>query len=197
MNKIISISAILIVLIFLFKDSQSQIVATTQDGKQVLLYDDGTWRYSNNSVEIRFNLTINNDLSIVLFNGQIEYFSCLSNNYIEYNSSYVLNPGKVKKVGNYEIEYFSPYDIFSPGKIKKIGSYNIEYLSSYDINNPNKICKIGNYTIEYYSSIDLFSPQKVRKIGDYQIEYFNQYENYYGKVKSITGFMSDLRINYY
>jgi hypothetical protein len=197
MNKIILILTLFLIFVFVNKYSNSQIVATTHDGKQVLLFENGTWQYSNNSSQVRFNLTINNDLSITLFDGQIEYFSCLSNNYVEYYSTFdITNPGKIKKIGYYEVEYFSPYDITSPGKVKKIGNYNIEYLSSFDINNPNKICKIGSYIIEYYSSIDIFSPQKVKEIGDYQIEYFNQYENYSGKVKSITGFMPDLRINY-
>lgn len=77
------------------------------------------------------------------------------------------------------------------GKIKKIGSYDILYYSTFDQELlKGKVKAIGNYKITYY---DAFSAKilqgKVKTIGEIKFEYYDDFspKDLQGKLKKISG----------
>ena len=120
----------LILIIFLncigiLQFSYAQKNATTEDGNKVLLYDNGTWKYADNSsnrnFKYCFTLTINFELQIGLKDGLIVDFGTLNGGAIQYNNCYNCDDkGKVSNIEDYKIIYNNCYNCDDKGKISKI-----------------------------------------------------------------------------
>lgn len=92
------------------------------------------------------------EFSITCISGEFGY-SMISGDRIEYEPSFSINAGKVKKIGSVLIQYepsFSP----NAGKVKSVGSVSIIYEPSFSPN-AGKIKSVGGLTVEYEPS---FSP---------------------------------------
>lgn len=160
----------IIIIIFYFQIAYSQQYAITENGEKVILYDDGTWKFEDNTSNQIFNncfdLYINDELRVTLCNGQIIDFGINSEDDITYNSD-----GTVSWIGSNSISYNSKKQIIW------IGLHSINY------NNDDQISWIDLYHLTYNTA------KQITSIGNYYIYY-----NSNGQVTSIDGNMSDLKV---
>jgi len=166
----------------------SQISALTQDGRKVLLYENNTWKYSNNQDNYNnttvFSLTIKNEITLQICNGIIINFGNNLGGKIEYISNGYQNAGKIKQIGNMTIEYISD-GYQNAGKVNKIGYLSIEYISN-GYQNAGKVKRIGDMVLEYISD-GYQNAGKLKQIGNVSIDYISEGYQNAGKIKSVNG----------
>ena len=160
----------------------AQQYAVTEDGREVVLYGNGTWEYlrphyleeTTQETGTKAHILIDKEIVIILNNGFLEDFSVLTDGYRLYDEM----SGKIKRIGHYNIEYE-----FHTERLKKIGEYTIEYDFLTD-----RVKKIGNYPVEYD-----FHSEKISRIGNTRFKYsfFN------GKLTDISGHTPGLKITIY
>ncbi len=189
MIKFIHLAFLLVIINFIsLHHSFAQKNATTNDGKKVILYDNGTWKYvdnqTNNDYKSIFNLTIKNEITLSICNGLIINFGNNLGGSIEYIDNGYQNAGKIKKIGNMTIEYIDNGNQ-NAGKVKKIGNLTIEYISG-GYQNAGKVKKIGNLAIEYIDN-GYQNAGKLKRIGNVTVEYISGGYQNAGKIKKVNG----------
>lgn len=161
----------------------AQQYAFTEDGRRVVLYEDGSWEYleiqedhsqSDEEIGKKARINIGRDITIFLDNGRLADFSVNSPGPRLYDNM----TGKLKRIGNYEIEYD-----FHTDRVKRIGGYTIEY----DFHT-KRVKKIGNYPVEYD-----FHTEKISRVGNTRFEY----SFFHGKLTNVLGETPGVRVTLY
>lgn len=108
------------------------------------------------------------------------------------NDSVGSRDGKVKTIGNMKIDYWTS-DLLSgkKGKVKSIGNISVDYWNNDLLNGgQGKVKSIGNINIDYWTG-DLLSGKqgKVKSIGNINIDYWagDILNTNHGRIRSITG----------
>lgn len=162
---------------------QAQQYAVTDDGRRVILHMDGSWEYqhihehqpeADADTGKKAQIVLGRDITIFLHNGHLVDFSVHSKGPRLYDNMH----GRLKRVGNYDIEYD-----FHTERVKKIGKYTIEYDFFTD-----RVKKIGDYPIEYD-----FHTEKISRIGNTRFEY----SFFHGKLTNVSGDTPGVKITLY
>ncbi|MDY6148906.1 MAG: hypothetical protein SPI35_07830 [Porphyromonas sp.] len=169
--------------------THGQQIATTSDGTQVILYNDGTWEYASRQIGNRpswdipndaavwvapgteyrsAEITINKEVRFKIENGILENVQLLHRGFVVYDhQTGVVDRSFFRRV-KYDMKgrverlgnWGIEYDFLS-GAIKKIGRYPIEHSFI-----TNKIERVGSLKIEYE-----FDTERIKRIGNMRIEY--------------------------
>lgn len=191
MKKIILTTFMLCGLSFAHADAQQ--LAVTDNGRRVILYEDGTWeyyrerpwrddRFSQRDFSIHIDptgsgyntvITVDNEVTFELEKGFLRDYSVLRGGRRSYD-----HHGRVDRIGAYRIEYD-----FSTGRVTRVGRYVIEYDFISE-----RVKRIGSHPIEYD-----FMTERVARIGNTRLRYsiFNE------KVPEVVGETRGLRIHIY
>ncbi|MHA4895567.1 hypothetical protein ACXZ1K_12510 [Pedobacter sp. PWIIR3] len=148
------------------------------------------------------DLVVNGDILIgISGDGEINYVDTEKD--VEYFDGFDKDKaGKVKSVGNIQIDYYDNFDINDPkGKIKSIGNIKILYNNSFDIQEKYGTLKsIGAITIKYYNAFDIHDPDgQVKSVGNVNVVYYNSFDDkeLFGRVKSIKGNSKSVYVSKY
>ncbi|MES2829311.1 MAG: hypothetical protein V4687_14210 [Bacteroidota bacterium] len=138
------------------------------------------------------DLIVNSDILIgISGDGDISYVDAEKD--VEYyDGSDKEKAGKVKAIGNIQIDYYDSYDINDPkGKLKSIGNIKVVYNNSFDIHDKFGTLKsIGAVSVKYYNTFDIHDPEgQVKSIGNVNVTYYNSFDDkeLFGRIKSIKG----------
>lgn len=183
MKKLLFCFSIILSAILYAPSVQAQQYAVTEDGRSIILYNDGTWEYLHSlkhhqqeTEEIGRNARIitSNEIIFFLIDGQLDDVSILTNGVKLYDKM----SGKLRRIGPHEIEYE-----FHTDRLKRVGKYAINY----DFHT-GKVKKIGEYPIEYD-----FHTGKISRIGNTHFEY----SFFHGKLTDISGNTPGIDISVY
>lgn len=138
------------------------------------------------------DLVVNSDILIgISGDGEINYVDTERD--VEYFDGFDKDKaGKIKAIGNVQIDYYDNFDINDPkGKVKSIGNIKIAYNNSFDIHEKYGTLKsVGTINILYYNAFDIHDPEgQVKSIGNVNVVYYNKFDDkeLFGRVKSIKG----------
>lgn len=162
---------------------RAQQIAVTADGRQVVLYDDGTWRYwpdrnlpwpggdcdefypdcEQNPIFVapsaegfKVRLTFNNDVVFVIERGKLVDFYP----YTPWSKQYTPQKrrNRVQWVGRHKVKYTRRFD---QELVERVGPYAIKYDGFGE-----KVTRIGDIAIDY----EPFS-ECIRRIGSTELKY--------------------------
>ncbi|MGY4386129.1 hypothetical protein ACVWYN_003179 [Pedobacter sp. UYP24] len=138
------------------------------------------------------DLTLNGDILVgVSGDGEINYVDAEKD--VEYyDSSEKEKAGKIKAIGNIQIDYYDNFDINDPkGKLKSIGNIKFVYNNSFDISEKfGSLKSVGSILIKYYNGFDIHDPNgQVKSIGNVNILFYNAFDDkeLFARIKSIKG----------
>ncbi|ASK30201.1 hypothetical protein CEY12_08790 [Chryseobacterium sp. T16E-39] len=122
------------------------------------------------------DITIGDMIITIDDDGSIAGFNSISNGNIDYYDDQYMDRdklGKIKKIGNYQVDYFDRFDMDNNGKVKSIGDITIAYWDRFDKEKEGKVKKIGNLSVDYWDKdiIDNSKFGKLKVIGNISIDY--------------------------